>query len=208
MEYPHLTLLLKSRFVAFLYEEGLSSATVKNYLAAVRHAQIALGLGDPNISSMPWLEYVLKGFKRSVGCAPRCCRLPITPDILRHLKRVWQALLNHADASMLWAASMICFCGFLRSGEVVVPSQAGYDPSAHLSFGDVLVDNTVDPHFIEVQIKASKTDPFRKGVSVYLGRTCSDRCPVAASLAWSVVQVFRWLLPHEEPLCSCHSISR
>ena len=61
---------------------------------------------------------------------------------------------------MLWAAVLMCFCGFLRSGEVVVPSQTSYDPSCHLSYGDVLVDNTRAPFFVEVRIKASKTDPF------------------------------------------------
>ena len=47
-------------FVAFLYQEKLSASTVKNYLAAVRFAQIALGLGDPCMGEMPHLEYVVK----------------------------------------------------------------------------------------------------------------------------------------------------
>ena len=87
---------------------------------------------------------------------------------------------------MLWAAATMCFCGFLRSGEVVVPSQTGYDPTSHLSFGDVLVDSTVNPQCMEIRIKASKTDPFRMGVSIYLGRTDNDLCPVAASLHYMV----------------------
>ena len=36
-------------FVEYLYTEKLSPSTVKNSLAAVRHAQIALGLGDPQM---------------------------------------------------------------------------------------------------------------------------------------------------------------
>ena len=40
-------------FVASLYRGGLSGGTVKSYLAAVRHAQIALGLGDPHSAEMP-----------------------------------------------------------------------------------------------------------------------------------------------------------
>lgn len=35
-------------FVASLYIEGLAAGTVKSYLAAVCHAQIAVGLGDPH----------------------------------------------------------------------------------------------------------------------------------------------------------------
>ena len=36
---------------------------------------------------------------------------------------------------MLWAAACMCFLGFLRMGEVVVPSTAAYDPDVHLSEG-------------------------------------------------------------------------
>ena len=85
---------------------------------------------------------------------------------------------------MLWAAVCTCFFGFLRSGEVVVPTDGGYDPSIHLLFGDIRLDNARDPQFLEVMIKASKTDPFRQGVKVYLGRTDADICPVAAVLGY------------------------
>ena len=37
----------------------------KSYLAAVRYAQICRGLGDPGISMIPQLEYVIKGIKKS-----------------------------------------------------------------------------------------------------------------------------------------------
>lgn len=74
----------------------------------------------------------------------------------------------------------------MRSGEVVVPSQQGYDPMAHLSFGDVRVDSITNPQCIEIWIKASKTDPFCEKVSIYLGRTDNDLCPVAASLDFMV----------------------
>ena len=72
---------------------------------------------------------------------------------------------------MLWAAVTMCFFGSWRSGEVVVPSDSGFDKSTHLSMDDVRVDNTVDPRYLEIRIKASKTDPFRKGVSIYLGQS-------------------------------------
>ena len=62
----------------------------------------------------------------------------------------------------------------------IVPSDSGFDPSEHLTYGDVKVDSTSSPWYLEVRIKASKTDPFRKGVSIYLGRGVADLCPVAA----------------------------
>ena len=83
---------------------------------------------------------------------------------------------------MLWAAATLCFFGFLRAGEITVPPDKGYDPTAHLSFSDIAVDNMANPSIMQVQIKASKTDPFRKGVSIYVGRTGNDLCPIAAML--------------------------
>ena len=134
------------------------------------------------MSKMPQLENVVKGLKRS-SAGPKRTWLPITPEILHQLKGVWLARQNQKDASMLWATVTMCFCGFLRSGEVVVPPQTGYDPAAHLSFGDVQTTNT---QCIEIRIKALKTDPFWMGVSVYLGRTDNDLCPVAVSLDYMV----------------------
>ena len=54
-------------FEAHLYREGLVASTVKSYLAAVRHAQIALGLGDPKMAGMPQLEYVTKGLCKKMA---------------------------------------------------------------------------------------------------------------------------------------------
>ena len=45
-----------SRFVAHQYKGGLKAGKIKNYLAAVRHAQIALGLGNRHMEDMTQLE--------------------------------------------------------------------------------------------------------------------------------------------------------
>ena len=39
-----------------------------------------------------------------------------------------------------------------------------------------------------MHIKASKTDPFRKGVDIFLGRTSNSLCLVAALLAYLVIR--------------------
>ena len=44
------------------------------------------------------------------------------------------------------------------------------------------VDSRVKPTYFEVSIKASKTDVFRKGVTVVLGATGKKLCPVATIL--------------------------
>ena len=51
------------QYTAWLANQGLTHKTLKTYLAAVRHLQIAEGLPDPKIASMPKLEQVMRGVK-------------------------------------------------------------------------------------------------------------------------------------------------
>lgn len=88
------------------------------------------------------------------------------------------------DNIMLWAACLLCFFGFLRSGEITVPSDSAFDEGAHLAFNDVTADRLDNPQSLRVRIKASKTDPFRVGVDVFVERTGKELCPVASILAY------------------------
>ena len=89
---------------------------------------------------------------------------------------------------MLWAVSLLGFFGFLRSGEITVPTDAGFDEGVHLAFNDISVDCTENPQVICVRIKASKTDPFRVGADIFIGRTDNDLCPVATVLAFMALR--------------------
>ena len=73
--------------------------------------------------------------------------------------------------------------GFMRAGEFTIKSAQDYDPSSSLSPQDISVDQHSDPSMICVHLKQSKTDPFRHGVNIYMGRTNTELCPVAAILA-------------------------
>ena len=91
------------------------------YLAAIRHEQISMNLGDPHIPHIPQLGYVLKGAKCRAA-AETCKRLPTKPMILRQISKVWHNSANRRDGKLLWAMLCLCFVGFLHSGEVVVKS--------------------------------------------------------------------------------------
>ena len=111
-------------------------------------------------------------------------RLPITPGILRKLKRVWSYSAEDPDTKRIWAACCLWFFAFLRAEEMTTPDEGGYDAGVHLSFGDIALDNLQKPSFVQVSIKQSKTNPFRKGVKHCVGRTDSDLCPVGALLSY------------------------
>ncbi len=178
-------------FAASVANEGLKHQTIKCYLSALRHMQITARLPDPfHAASFPYLEYVLKGIKKAQAkqAPAQRPRLPITPAILRLLSSHWSATENTFNQKMLWAAACMGFFGFLRAGEFTVPSGASFDPADCLTFADVAVNSHTAPSLVRVHLKQSKTDPFRQGVDVFLGRTGRDLCPVSAILSFMVAR--------------------
>lgn len=141
--------------------------------------------GDPfSPGAFPVLQYVLRGVRRAPR-PPRQPRLPITPKILRHIKNQWASHGGETDYVMLWAACCVGFFGFMRAGEFTC-TQGGQSPP--LTVKDVAVDERANPSMVRIHLMHSKTDPFRHGVDIYLGRTGRDLCPVAALLAFMAVR--------------------
>ena len=171
-------------FSAFLAHDNISYQTIKCYLSAIKHMQVERGMGELQFTSMP----VLRGIKKEHAkkAKPTLTRLPITPNILLKIRKIWEEDASNFDHIMLWAACCrsTCYFGYLRSGEICVPSPKEYDPSPHLSINDIAVDCHDKPSMVSLKIKVSKTDPFRQGVTIFLGATGSTLCPVNALLAY------------------------
>ena len=164
------TELLLCQFSAFLANQGLSPQTVKVYLAAIRNLQLSLGLPDPHdTSALPRLKLLLAGVRRvrarSPARPPRV-RLPISVTVLTAIKQLWERSAVTHDTLMLWAAATSCFFGFFRSGEITVPSVTAFDPTVHLAWGDVAVDNPIRPTTLCFHLKRSKCDQFGAGVNI------------------------------------------
>ena len=79
------------------------------------------------------------------------------------------------------------FFGFLRSGEITIPTFSSYDPTVHLNYNDISVDNPANPSIVKVWLKCSKTDPFSHGVDVHVGKTGQVLCPISALLNYLAV---------------------
>ena len=67
---------------------------------------------------------------------------------------------------------------FFRAGELMSPAEESFDAESTLTFADIAVDSVHTPSAIQIHLKASKTDPFRVGVNVYVGSTNTELCPV------------------------------
>ena len=161
------------RFATSL-SDSLRHSSIKVYLSAVRSLHIDQGLPDPLVNCLQ-LQRLLRGIKRVQGSS-LTKRLPVTIDILRVIQGSLD--LSSRDHVMLWAACCLGFFGFLRAGEFT--SSCPFDPSIHLTVSDVQADTLVNPTCFKICIKCSKTDPFRRGCDIYVGRGSGSICPVAA----------------------------
>ena len=85
---------------------------------------------------------------------------------------------------MFWAACCLGYFGLLRASEFTVPNLASFPPSLHLSVQDISVDSMVTPSCTRVNIKGSKTDPFRQGCYVHIGAGHLPLCTLSALMTY------------------------
>ena len=144
------------------------------YLSAVRNLHVTAGLHSEFARALtPRLELTLKGIKKeSIKNNSPQIRLPITIDVMCSILNVLSRAPERHDNILMWAACCTAFFGFLRCSEFTTPSQTEYDATVHLSLADISVDRRVSTSLIYITIKQSKTDPFRKGATICLAKTC------------------------------------
>ena len=155
-----------------LVNQNMAYSTIKVYLPSVRSAHVTQGKHKSFESQLTLrLLLVMKGIRKltSISKPPRV-RLPITTDILEGINTVLSAEPDSYVNKMMWAACCMAFFGFLRSSEFTVPSQDHYHPEVHLSLSHITLDRRHSPNTVCAHIKQSKTDPFRQGAHIYLGR--------------------------------------
>lgn len=154
-----------------------SHKNVSLHLAAIKFfAQI---WGYPSQFRAPsCLSRLLKGIKKSHGAKYRKAkRTPITPSLLLTLgTNLFRSPLRYNDKVMLWAAMLVAFFGFLRVSEYTAEYVKSYDPQFTLCWEDVSTSSLV----AHITLKASKTDPFREGVTVRVAANGTRLCPVTA----------------------------
>ena len=152
--------------------------TIKNYLSAVKNYHSSHGY-ELHLSNFLRLRLILWGIKRSQGHHSKV-RRPRTLQLLNlfyHQRR----RTDNRDSLMLWAAMTLAFFGFLRIGELTCNST--FDPKLHLMNRDITFMPRNSPQYMLVRLKVSKTDPFRQGQTIVIGKTNSPLCPISAMVA-------------------------
>ena len=157
--------------------DSLSFKSIKLYLSVIKHRNIALGFKN-SIHKIAQLHMLLCGIKRTLGNkGVKKKRQPITLPLLRQLHHYFRhSSFPSQDKVTLWSACTLAFFGFLRSSEHVAPSTKIYDKAVTLSRKDIVVRKNT----IQVTIKASKTDLFRVGMTIFIAATGYPACPLRA----------------------------
>ena len=160
--------------------KSLAYKTFKVYLAGIQH--FATIWNWPfKMLGMQRLYLTLRGIRRIQGNSfTRPLRAPITIPLLFRLHQYLADKFSLVNYLMLKAASLVAFFGLLRSSEYLGETVKNTTENT-LLFSDV----TFAPghSHMDIQIKKSKTDPFRQGYTLRLWSIHnSNLCPVRASL--------------------------
>ena len=153
---PDLQVDIFLQFIAYCYNAlQIKHGTINVYLSGIRLEYLKSGTLCPllNTGNPDYLRIMalLNAVKRVQGKCKRL-RRPITADILfQRCSLLQHGYSSHYIDSLLEAAFLSCYCGFLRCGEITV-SQKSFDPQTNLCLNDVkFYENKV-----ELYLKISK----------------------------------------------------
>jgi integrase len=155
---------------------SLSTKSLKRRITALRSHHTDLGIDTSGITSTR-VERVIAGAHRYHGTRRREQPLPITlPILLRmlsHIQRHPSSYGGRVGHLAVMAAFSLMFACFMRMGEATYQA---FDPRFDLSRSSVHLPSSLD-EVPTITIPASKTDPWRAGVTVVIP-VGGDACPV------------------------------
>lgn len=168
-------------FVAHCFKVlNLHYTTIKLYLCGIRYHYLKANCNDPlalyNGSPLPRLSLILNSIKKSQTITKKV-RLPITFDILEQIVlRLQKGVFSSFIDLMLSTACIVSFFGFMRCGEITVQNASDFDPAVSLCISDINFIND----FATLTLKRSKTDPFKKGITIQFHKIDRPLCPYIA----------------------------
>jgi hypothetical protein len=189
-------------FVAHCFKIlNIQLGTIKLYLCGIRFHYLTKCRINPLASSdgnpLPGLFLILQAIKKTQIPTNRI-RLPITFDILSELcAKLGSTCYSPFFQRTLHTAFVTAFYGFLRCGELVVTNT--FDPYSDLCVGDISFHQDGQHRHAVLQLKSSKTDPGRLGVSIMLFANNLPVCPYRALEQYIKLRQVQGAL-HSDPL--------
>ena len=158
---------------------------------------IAAGLDNPLVPGLK-LKQTLRGIERKHFSTPKR-KLPITFDILCRIRPFVD--MSREEDCVYWSAVTTAHFLLLRAGEFTIPKSELFDPSRHLTLGDI--DLRVAPdsrEYLTINLKHSKTDQEGQGVLLYLSHSKHKVCGLCAMKANLTLQRHRKNSSFDSPL--------
>ena len=175
-------------FVTRFTNQQLFHGTIQVYLSPVRILHITKKEYHTFIACVtPWLDQVLKGIQKTHALthSSKEWHLIIFPN----LEWIHPLLSNQTDNYynlMIWVTYCTAYFGLVRVSKFFASSpnhiSSYYFTDLLLSY--LAIDSPIVPHIIRIILKQSKTDQYRLGTHIYLGRTSHQVCPVKALIRY------------------------
>ena len=167
-------------WIASLGDRALQPKTIKSYRASLRSLHVDAGLPFENCES-PTVQRLIRGIKRFYEEQSRQPKLPITLSILQQLVGL-SGDCSIISNAIIDAAEKVAWAGFLRCEEFTIGDKDKFDPAVHLTRACVdFLPSFANPTHVRLTLPASKTDPFRKGVTILIAAVPGQpTCAVAA----------------------------
>lgn len=159
-------------FVAHCYNSKLSYATIKLYTCGIKFMCLKHNIPFPSSTNLCRMHAILGGVKRACVKTSRP-RYPVTFNILKDVCTYLRCNSNSFQELMMQTACVVAFFGFLRCGEFTVKTY--FDHTVHLCVSDL----SITDDYVILNLKRSKTDPFREGVKLKLFKVGGSLCPHA-----------------------------
>lgn len=157
--------------------DRIKTKTIKGYICGLRSAHIDRGYFDYTAFSSPLLLRVIRGIKRRQGDGVLRERKAITRDVLLDVLSTFDVTTR--SGATFHAAFCLAFAGFLRAGEFTWDTHDLSDAN----FANWFITRSsikLLANRLELDIPASKTDPFRKGVTLRIAAAGDAGCAIAS----------------------------
>ena len=167
-------------WITHLGVNRLLAKTIGSYLVGLQSYHIDLGYAGEDLNALthPMLKRITAGIRRRNGEAEKQERRPITRDVLSKL--LGKLNPKSRDGANVHAAFCLAFAGFLRISKFTYSAMEQRDPEFnqwHVTRSSISFNGDTS---LELRLPASKTDPWRRGVTIPIAATFDAACPVAA----------------------------
>ncbi|XP_052277466.1 uncharacterized protein LOC127876350 [Dreissena polymorpha] len=175
---PPVTNDLLINFIAYCYHFlKLKYQTIKLYLCGIRFFYIRHGKDSPLESKLTNAKvYTFLNSVKRLQNKEKRERLPIDIVLLKKIvQKLKEGCFGLYEDILMSCCCSVAFFAFLRCGEFTVNEKAPINYSTLR-----LEDIKVNEEFIILHLNQSKSDPFRKGIEIFVYATHNQVCPVAA----------------------------